>query len=99
MRDNVDMSAESKKNAPAWIWRAAPFGLLPLSLLMVWFSLVGAWTSHGEPISGWSTACVVILCLSPFVALTGVIWIVVLVVLADRRHAARWDEERIRRLL
>jgi hypothetical protein len=93
------MNDQPQKNAPAGIWWAAAFGLFPISLAMFWFGLEGAWTNQVEPILSWSTACVVILSLSPFVALAGVIWLVALIVLADRRHAARWDAERIRRLL
>ena len=80
------MSDEPKKRSRAWIGWAAAIGLLPLSLLMAPFGFNGAF---GPQEALWTQLTLLALILSPFVALIGVIWILVLIVLADRRHAAR----------
>jgi hypothetical protein len=70
------MNVEPKRQR--WRQFTAAVGLLPLSLLMWWFGLVGAWSDRPELSLGrliWG----LILILSPCVALTGVIWLLVLI--------------------
>jgi hypothetical protein len=89
------MSEVAKQTARPWFWWAVAVGLLPLSFLMWVFGLQGAWSDRPEPTLG-TSICAVLLILSPAVALAGVIWIVVLCVLADRRQAARRIEDQNR---
>jgi hypothetical protein len=78
------MDETGKRKSGLWIWWLVAIGLLPLSFFMWLYGLEGAWR---QSIGG------VALILSPFVALAGVIWLVVLCVITDRRLAARWAEE------
>jgi len=85
------------KNSRGWIWWLVAVGMLPLSLGMWWFGLVAiVGGSANHPILSWATVCGLMLLLSPFVALSGVIWLVVLMVRADRRQAGRWKVDRNR---
>jgi hypothetical protein len=89
----VEKNAESTQ----WHWRqfAIAVGLIPLSFLMWLFGLSGVWRSHTappiDPNPGWTLICNVIMRLSPFVALAGVTWVLVLCV-----HAARQKRRRAR---
>jgi hypothetical protein len=80
------MSDEAKKKSRACIWWATAAGLLPLSFVMWWFGLEGAWSDRPELDLGhliWG----LIFILSPFFALTGALWLLVLCVLHARESA------------
>jgi hypothetical protein len=84
------MSDSDQQKSRPWLWWAVAVGLLPISLAMFWAGLSGAWTDQpGFDVVHLAWGLVLIL--SPIVALVGVVWIVVLCVLADRRQAARWN--------
>jgi hypothetical protein len=82
--------SKGKRKSRAWIWPATALGLLPLSFLMFAFGIVAAFPSPSDPILfRWGMELMLIL--SPCVALTGVIWLIVLAV----RHP--WEPARIER--
>jgi hypothetical protein len=72
------MSETAEKQSRAWIWCLVAIGLLPLSFLVGKLGLDGAFAPGPEAMLG-PPFWLAILLLSPAVALTGLIWIVVLI--------------------
>jgi hypothetical protein len=72
------MTETDEKPSRAWIRCLVAIGLLPLSVLLGKLGLDGAFAAGPEAMLG-PSFWLAILLLSPAVALTGLIWIVVLI--------------------